>query len=116
MALETYKWGCQLGAGPVTYKDTVRAAQFGDGYEQVAEQGINSTMIEAPLVHAAQNAEIAEVFAFLRAHTVKAFAMTPPGEVLGLYRVVADSISKEQISEHVATISWSVKRAYGVFS
>lgn len=116
MALETYKWGCQLGAGAVTYKDTVRSAQFGDGYEQVAAQGINSTMIEAPLVYAGRTAEVNEILTFLRAHTVKAFAITPPGEVLGLYRVVADSISKEQLSEHVATLSWTIKRAYGVYA
>ncbi|WP_255296462.1 hypothetical protein [Leclercia adecarboxylata] len=36
MAVETYNWRSQLGAGPVEYSQALRAAQFGDGYEQVA--------------------------------------------------------------------------------
>jgi phage-related protein len=116
MAVEQFKWPAQHGAGAITYKDTVRTAQYGDGYEQVAEQGINSTVIEMPLIHTAQNAEVDEVLAFLRAHTVKAFSIEPPGEVLGLYRVIADSITKDQLSQHVATVSWTIRRAYGVFS
>lgn len=116
MAVETFKWGCQLGAGAITYKDTVREAQFGDGYSQVAANGINSTAIEVPLLYSGQNAEIDQVLAFLRAHTVKAFAITPPGEKLGLYRVVADSITRDQLSQKVATLTWTIKRAYGVFS
>lgn len=46
MAVETYSWRSQLGAGAIEYSQTVRAAQFGDGYEQVAENGINSTAIQ----------------------------------------------------------------------
>lgn len=116
MAVEKYRWGCQLGAGPVTKKKTVRTAQYGDGYEQTAEQGINSTMIEAPLIHTGFNAEINDIEAFLLAHTVKAFEITPPGDVLGLYRVVADSISRDQVSQNIATLTWTIRRAYGVFA
>lgn len=116
MALETYKWGCQLGGGPVTRKKTVRTAQFGDGYAQVAEDGINSTMIEAPLTYAGFNSEIDEIEAFLEAHMVKAFAITPPGDVLGLYRVVSDSLSRDQISTNMAVLSFTIRRAYGVYA
>ena len=35
MAVDTYSWRSQLGAGAIEYSQAVRAAQFGDGYEQV---------------------------------------------------------------------------------
>lgn len=116
MAVETYKWPVQRGAGAATYKKTVRSAQFDDGYEQVAEQGINSTMIECPLMHVGKKEEVAQVHAFLLAHMVKAFAITPPGDVLGLYRVDKDSLSLEDVSAHVAVVTWTIKRAYGVYA
>ncbi len=115
MAVETYRWPCEP-AGPATYQKTVRSAQFGDGVEQIAEQGINSTMITAPLVHTGLNAEIDQVQAFLERHMVKAFAITPPGNPLGLYRVVADSLTRDQLSENVATLSWTIRHAYGVYA
>jgi hypothetical protein len=58
MAVETYSWRSQLGAGAIEYSQTVRAAQFGDGYEQVAENGINSTAIQVPMKHTGAEAEV----------------------------------------------------------
>lgn len=116
MAVETYKWGMQLGAGAIQYTQTVRASQFGDGYEQVAESGINSTAIQIPMQYTGSESEVNEIRAFLLAHTVKAFIITPPGEEKGLYRAVADSISKQQISSNVAELTFTIKRAYGVYS
>lgn len=115
MAVETYRWPCQPG-GAATRKKTVRTAQFSDGYEQVAEQGINSTIIEAPLIHTGLNAELDQVQTFLEAHMVKAFAITPPGDVLGLYRVVADSLSRETTGPNTGVLSWTIRRAYGSFA
>lgn len=116
MAVETYNWPVQLGAGAIEYAQTVRAAQFGDGYEQVADNGINSTAIRIPMIYTGREAEVNAVRAFLLAHTVKAFVITPPGEEKGLYRTVADSINKQQISSNVAELTFTIKRAYGVFA
>lgn len=116
MAVETYRWPVQLGAGNIEYSQSVRTVQFGDGYEQVADNGINSTAITIPMVYAGPVATVNEIRAFLLAHTVKAFIITPPGEEKGLYRVVADSISKQQISSNVAELTFTIKRAYGVYS
>ncbi|WP_410739025.1 phage tail protein [Citrobacter sedlakii] len=116
MAVETYNWRLQLGAGAIEYSQAIRTAQFGDGYEQVADNGINSTAISVPMKYVGKDAEVNEIRAFLLAHTVKAFIITPPGEVKGLYRVVADSIRKQQISSNVAELSFTIKRAYGVYS
>jgi len=116
MAVETYGWRSQLGAGPIEYDQTVRAAQFGDGYEQVAENGINSTAIQVPMKHTGTEAEVKAIRDFLLAHTVKAFIITPPGEEKGLYRTVANSVRKNQISSKFSELTFTIKRAYGVFA
>lgn len=116
MAVETYNWRSQLGAGAIEYSQTVRAAQFGDGYEQVAENGINSTAIQVPMRHVGKDIEVNEIRAFLLRHIVKAFIITPPGEEKGLYRVVADSVRKNQLSSNVAELTFTIKRAYGVYA
>lgn len=116
MAVETYKWRPQLGAGAIEYSQTVRAAQFGDGYEQVAGNGINSTAIQVPMKYTGTEVEIDTIRDFLLAHTVKAFIITPPGEEKGLYRVVADSVRKNQISSKYAELTFTIKRAYGVYA
>lgn len=116
MAVETYSWRSQLGAGPVEYGKAVRAAQFGDGYEQVAENGINSTAIQVPMKHVGTEAEVNAIRDFLLAHTIKAFIITPPGEEKGLYRVVADSVRKNQLNSKFAELTFTIKRAYGVFA
>ncbi|MDY0920327.1 phage tail protein [Leclercia sp. CFBP8987] len=116
MAVETYNWRSQLGAGPVEYGQTVRSAQFGDGYEQVAENGINSTVIQVPMKHTGTEAEVNAIRDFLLAHTVKAFIITPPGEVKGLYRVVADSMRKNQLNSKFSELTFTIKRAYGVYA
>ncbi len=116
MAVETYSWRSQLGAGAIEYSQTVRAAQFGDGYEQVADNGINSTAIQIPMKHTGIEKEVDSIRDFLLAHTVKAFIITPPGEEKGLYRVVADSVRKTQISSKFAELTFTIKRAYGVYA
>lgn len=116
MAVEIYNWRSQLGAGSVEYGQTVRSAQFGDGYEQVAENGINSTAIQVPMKYVGAEAEVNTIRDFLLAHTVKAFIITPPGEVKGLYRVVADSVRKNQLNSKVSELTFTIKRAYGVYA
>lgn len=116
MAVEKYQWESQLGAGEIKYTNSVRSVQFGDGYEQVSENGINATAIEIPMMHTGGNAEVDAIRSFLMRHYVKAFQITPPGESLGLYRVVADSITKQQNSRLVSTINFTLRRAYGVYA
>lgn len=116
MAVETYKWPVQLGGGAIEYDQAIRTARFGDGYEQVAGNGINSTAIQVPMIHVGKDAEVNEIRAFLLAHTVKAFIITPPGEVKGLYRVVANSIRKNQLSNNAAELIFTIRRAYGVYA
>ncbi|WP_075180590.1 phage tail protein [Pantoea sp. 1.19] len=116
MAIETYKWPIQLSSGPIEYAQAIRTARFGDGYEQAADNGINSTAIQVPMVYVGKEAEVNEIRAFLLAHTVKAFIITPPGEEKGLYRVVADSVRKGMINSNAAELTFTIKRAYGVYA
>ena len=116
MAVETYIWRSQLGAGPIEYSQAVRVAQFSDGYEQVANNGINSTAIQVPMKHTGTETEVNRIRNFLLAHTVKSFIITPPGEEKGLYRVVADSVRKNQISSKFSELTFTIKRAYGVYA
>lgn len=116
MAVEKYKWASQLGAGAIEYTVSVRTAQFGDGYEQAATNGMNQTAIKVPMMHVGTESEVNEIRAFLLAHTVKAFSITPHGEELGLYRVQADSIRKNMLSQYVAQLDFTITRAYGVYA
>jgi len=116
MAVETYKWPVQLGSGAIEYDQAIRSSQFGDGYEQVADNGINSTAIQVPMKHVGAEAEVNTIRDFLLAHTVKAFIITPPGEVKGLYRVVADSVRKNQLNSKFSELTFTIKRAYGVYA
>ncbi len=68
------------------------------------------------MVYVGKEAEVNEIRAFLLAHTVKAFIITPPGEEKGLYRVVADSVRKGMINSNAAELTFTIKRAYGVYA
>lgn len=116
MAVETYQWATMLGSGDIEYSVTVRESEFGDGYTQTAESGINPTAIMVPMKHIGPTAEVDAIRDFLLRHVVKAFIVTPFGEEMGLYKVVKDSIRKNQVTPHVAEINFSIKRAYGVYA
>jgi phage-related protein len=46
MAIETFSWGIKASSQPTLgSKDTVRKAQFGDGYAQVSGSGLNDEML-----------------------------------------------------------------------
>lgn len=115
MALETFNELCEI-TSPIKYTDSLRSVQFGDGYEQVADNGINSTIDEISLKCSGTNAQMLLVEAFMHAHKVKAFAFKPPAHPLGLYRVVKDSVTFDPESTIYATVTFTLRRAYGVFA
>jgi len=85
MAIETFTWNTEAGAdGDVAFRQ--RSTQFGDGYRQVAGDGLNSESQSWPISHVSMKPIALEVAAFLRRHANgKAFLWTPPLGVLGLY-------------------------------
>jgi Phage-related protein len=88
MAIEEFTWCARVNASGQSDFD-VRTIQFGDGYSQSAEDGINSRHMTWNLQFTGDETFIGEIKAFLnRQMGYKSFQWTPPGEALGLYRCV----------------------------
>lgn len=88
MATETFTW---RASGPSAQGDVTlraRTAQFGDGYKQVAADGINNKQQTWPMKFVGNEARIHEIVAFIDRHAgYKSFYWTPPMGVQGLYRI-----------------------------
>lgn len=95
MAIQTFDFDDYLLTDPSgTVAFRVLKAQFGDGYAQTAEDGLNSAIETWPLVFAGRLNELAPIKAFLKAHGGwKAFYWTPPMGELGLYKAASLSIT-----------------------
>jgi phage-related protein len=85
MAIETFTWNTEAQAdGDVAFAQ--RSTQFGDGYKQIAGEGLNNESQTWPISTVQLKAEALKVAAFLRRHKDgKAFLWTPPLGELGLY-------------------------------
>lgn len=113
MAIETFSWPIQIAAQPQTeYSQTVRKAQFGDGYSQVAEDGINSEKINFPYSYRGPVATAISIRDFCRRHRAKSFYWSPPYGVKGLYRVAPDSIRILPNGKSQATVTATFEQAY----
>ncbi|QXO55867.1 phage tail protein [Morganella morganii] len=86
MMIETFTWCPRVNpVEEVTYK--TRKAKFGDGYEQVSGEGINSRNQKWSLEFAGNDEYITGIRRFIDNHGgVRAFQWRPPLEPLGLYR------------------------------
>ncbi|NHN67448.1 phage tail protein [Pseudomonas fluorescens] len=81
--METFTWAPDKEpSGTVSFRR--KSAKFGDGYEQVAEDGMNNKTQSWPLTFTGPKLRIAEIKAFLDAHKgAMAFSWTEPfGELL----------------------------------
>lgn len=86
MALETFTWS-PLNGPTADIQNRNRSAQYGDGYEQVVGDGINSESQSWPLTFTGLKTEIMPILAFVRAHAERrSFKWTNPLGELGLYR------------------------------
>lgn len=86
MATLTFTWAARTGtAGTATYRRL--AAQFGDGYEQTAADGINNKVQSWPVSFVGKSAKITPIRDFLDARMgYQAFYWTPPLGVQGFYK------------------------------
>ncbi|QHA85536.1 phage tail protein [Serratia rhizosphaerae] len=86
MTIKTFSYPARVNAvGDTRFR--IRKAQFGDGYEQVAGDGINPIRRSWDLSFVGKYDYIAPIIAFLEDHYgVKSFQWTPPNNILGLYR------------------------------
>lgn len=111
----TYNWPLQIQHQPTPQTTVrVRSTALGDGYEQVAEDGINTQRITYPLQHIGMTDEVKQIRDFLLAGVVTAFYFKPPHGELGLYRVVPDSVSTMPLSKRVGTVNASLRQCFGV--
>jgi len=86
MAIEIFTWCPRVNAQQeVSFR--TRKAQFGDGYTQVAGDGLNTRSQTWTLEFTGNEAYISAIKAFLDRHGgTKSFQWTPPLESAGLYR------------------------------
>ncbi|NYA15764.1 phage tail protein [Serratia fonticola] len=84
--LKTFTWSPLVGAtGDFTRR--TRVAQFGDGYEQVTADGMNSEAQSWPLSFTDKWSDIKPIIDFLREHgEARAFQWRNPLGEIGLYR------------------------------
>ncbi|RSF08801.1 phage tail protein [Achromobacter aegrifaciens] len=86
-------------------------AQFGDGYRQVAGDGINGKVQSWPLTFAGSKQEMAAIAAFFDRHAgVRSFLWTPPLGGEGLYEVPNYSINP--VGGDVYTISATFQQVF----
>ncbi|WP_085000939.1 phage tail protein [Cronobacter sakazakii] len=113
MAIKTFSWPTQIQSGMQgEYTATVRRAKFGDGYEQVAADGINPEFQSWPVVMTGTRSEMLAVLAFVRRHVAKSFIWTAPNDETSLWRVDPESIRSTPLSSNVMTINATFKQAY----
>lgn len=113
MAIETFIWRTQTQNQPQgTYTQRVREAGFGDGYKQVAGDGLNPETQSWPVTFTGREQDILPIHIFMRNHVINAFVWTPPFGVAGLYRVVKDSISAMPIGGNAMTVMATFEQAY----
>lgn len=86
MAIQTFSWCPRINAEADT-SFRVRKAQFGDGYEQVSGDGLNTKKQQWSLNFTGNESYISAITDFLDSHEgTRAFQWKPPLEPLGLYR------------------------------
>lgn len=113
MAVETFIWPVQVASQPETdYTRTIKKVQFGDGYTQVSEDGINSEQIKFSYSYRGPLDTALAIRDFCRRHCVNAFIFTPPHSDKGLYRVAADSIKLVPNGKTQATITATFEQSF----
>ncbi|QCZ25495.1 phage tail protein [Leclercia adecarboxylata] len=113
MAIEKFPWPIQSASQPTTKsKDTIRKAQFGDGYTQVSGSGINDETLTYEYSFTGRPDKGLQIYAFLRRHKTKAFSFQPPFGELALWGVEADSLQKVVKGKTIMYISATFEQAF----
>ncbi|ENG1107474.1 phage tail protein [Yersinia enterocolitica] len=113
MSLETFNWRTQ-GTPEGSFDLAVRKAQFGDGYTQIAADGLNSETQSWPLTFVGNEREMLPLLAFVRRHRTRSCLWAPPYGELGLWRVEADSIKVAPVGGKVMSVSFTFTQAFSV--
>jgi len=88
MALETFTWRAAGSSAQGSVKLRTRSAQFGDGYQQVAADGINNRTSSWPQKFVGSKTEILAIQDFIDRHAgTKSFLWMPPLGGQGRFRI-----------------------------
>ncbi|HEM6842560.1 phage tail protein [Providencia stuartii] len=111
--IEEFKWRMQTQETPTgEFTHRIKEVTFGDGYKQVAGDGINTESQSWPFTYTGMKEEVMPIFKFIREHTAKSFIWTPPFGEKGLYRVKSDSITMTPIGGLAVTITATFEQAF----
>lgn len=110
MAIKTFTWSPRNG--PIAEFDyRSRSVQYGDGYAQNIDDGINPETQTWPLTFTGFNEEIRPIIAFLREHReTRAFLWTNPLGELGVYQM--KDLRPQQLDFARMTVTVSFVTAY----
>ena len=112
MSIAIFTWCPRLNASATT-KYATRQAQFGDGYMQVAGNGLNPRSQEWSLEFTGSDSYIRAIKDFIDAHQgVQAFQWQPPLEAVGLYR--CDNASPTALGNDKYNLALVFKTAYSL--
>ena len=101
------------------YKNRVLAAQFGDGYQQMAGDGINNELEKWALNFSNRpKAQVDAIRAFLVARAgVESFYWTPPGETAlspPKRWLCKNGFERNRVSPTAYNISFEIERVYSI--
>lgn len=107
---ETFSWTPLVGMnGSVKYR--VLKAQFGDGYQQVAADGINNKIESWPVSFTGTVEEVRPIKDFLDRHAgYQSFYWTPPMGEKGMYR--SFDITITPVEGDIVTLSTVFEQAF----
>jgi phage-related protein len=103
----TFTWQPSLDVVGTT-TDSVRTAQFGDGYSQTVPNGINSVYDSWPLTFSGDGSKIATIKAFLDAtQGATSFFWTPPLRAQGRFRCGPRTVQPHGANSYTLTVTFT---------
>lgn len=105
------KWHARIEATEDITIATVQA-QFGDGYKQIASNGLNAALESWSLTCNGRREDMFELRAFLKSHVISSFWWVNPWGEKKLYRVKSDSIAPKFVNGELAEISFTFEQSF----
>lgn len=108
--IDTFSWKTRKTAQGSESVSTYQA-QFGDGYKQIAGNGLNSVSETWNLDWAGGISDVKILRDFLHSHVTSSFFWTNPWGEKKLYRVKSDSVAVSFLTGKKATLSFIFEQA-----
>ncbi|WP_408534621.1 phage tail protein [Paraburkholderia fungorum] len=106
MTTQVFTWAPSLEIVGTT-KYVVRTAQFGDGFSQSVQDGINNRFDTYPLTFSGDGTKIAAIKAFLDSTGgYQAFNWTPPLRAQGLFKCDTPTIQPHGANSYTLTVNF----------